>query len=135
MSVERPVIGYTLGDQAGIGPEVIRAALEPLPNSAEYRLMGKEVPCTPGCPTEDTAKAAQEHLELAAEALRSGSIDAVVTAPICKEALHRLGFNYPGQTEFFADRLGSGLSAPIEAIGSAPVFAIGRMLPRISSKV
>lgn len=106
MSVERPVIGYTLGDQAGIGPEVIRAALEILPNSAEYRLMGKEVPCTPGCPTEDTAKAALEHLELAAEALRSGSIDAVVTAPICKEALHRLGFNYPGQTEFFADRLG-----------------------------
>lgn len=106
MSVERPVIGYTLGDQAGIGPEVIRAALETLPNSAEYRLMGKEVPCTPGCPTEDTAKAALEHLELAAEALRSGSIDAVVTAPICKEALHRLGFNYPGQTEFFADRLG-----------------------------
>lgn len=106
MSVERPVIGYTLGDQAGIGPEVIRAALETLPNSVEYRLMGKEVPCTPGCPTEDTAKAALEHLELAAEALRSGSIDAVVTAPICKEALHRLGFNYPGQTEFFADRLG-----------------------------
>ncbi|MBQ8480846.1 MAG: 4-hydroxythreonine-4-phosphate dehydrogenase PdxA [Akkermansia sp.] len=106
MSVERPVIGYTLGDQAGIGPEVIRAALETLPDSAEYRLMGKEVPCTPGCPTEDTAKAALEHLELAAEALRSGSIDAVVTAPICKEALHRLGFNYPGQTEFFADRLG-----------------------------
>ena len=106
MSEERPVIGYTLGDQAGIGPEVIRAALETLPNSAEYRQMGKEVPCTPGCPTEDTAKAALEHLELAAEALRSGSIDAVVTAPICKEALHRLGFNYPGQTEFFADRLG-----------------------------
>lgn len=105
MSVEHPVIGYTLGDQAGIGPEVVRAALATLPGSAEYRLMGKEIPCTPGCPTEDTAKAALEHLELAAEALRSGSIDAVVTAPICKEALHRLGFNYPGQTEFFADRL------------------------------
>lgn len=106
MSVECPVIGYTLGDQAGIGPEVIRAALNTVPDSAEYRLMGQEIPCTPGCPTEDTAKAALEHLELAAEALRSGSIDAVVTAPICKEALHRQGFNYPGQTEFFADRLG-----------------------------
>ena len=106
MIVERPVIGYTLGDQAGIGPEVIQAALRALPENAEYRLIGKTIPCTPGCPTEDTAGAALEHLELAAEALRTGSIDAVVTAPICKEALHRLGFNYPGQTEFFADRLG-----------------------------
>ena len=28
MRIEQPVIGYTLGDQAGIGPEVIRAALK-----------------------------------------------------------------------------------------------------------
>lgn len=47
-----------------------------------------------------------EHLEQAAAALKSGEIDAVVTAPICKENLHKVGFNYPGQTEFFADRLG-----------------------------
>ncbi|MBQ7022593.1 MAG: 4-hydroxythreonine-4-phosphate dehydrogenase PdxA [Akkermansia sp.] len=106
MSAERPIIGYTLGDQAGIGPEVIRAALAQAPAGAEYRLIGRQIPCTPGCPTEATAQAALEHLELAAEALRTGSIDAVVTAPICKEALHKLGFAYPGQTEFFADRLG-----------------------------
>ncbi len=106
MKTEKPVIGYTLGDQAGIGPEVIRAALRQVSSQAEYRLIGHEIPCTPGQPTEQTAQAALEHLEMAAEALRSGKIDAVVTAPICKEALHRLGFAYPGQTEFFADRLG-----------------------------
>ena len=106
MKTEKPVIGYTLGDQAGIGPEVVRAALQQVSPQAEYRLIGQEVPCTPGLPTERTAQAALEHLEMAAEALRSGKIDAVVTAPICKEALHRLGFAYPGQTEFFADRLG-----------------------------
>lgn len=106
MKTNRPVIGYTLGDQAGIGPEVIRAALAQAPSTAEYRLIGKEINCTPGCPTEATAQAALEHLELAATALREGLIDAVVTAPICKEALHRQGFAYPGQTEFFADRLG-----------------------------
>lgn len=104
--LQQPVIGYTLGDQAGIGPEVIRAALSRLPQQAEYRSMGKRIAATPGQPTEDTARAALEHLECAAEALRDGSIDAVVTAPICKEGLHRLGFHYPGQTEFFADRLG-----------------------------
>lgn len=106
MSIEHPVIGYTLGDQAGIGPEVVRAALKQAPAGAQYLQIGQTIPCTPGCPTEATAQAALEHLELAAEALRSGSIDAVVTAPICKEALHKLGFSYPGQTEFFADRLG-----------------------------
>ena len=28
--LQRPVIGYTLGDQAGIGPEIMRAALQAL---------------------------------------------------------------------------------------------------------
>lgn len=106
MSLESPVIGYTLGDQAGIGPEVIHAALQHVPQGAEYKLIGKAITCTAGCPTQDTAKAALEHLEQAAAALKSGEIDAVVTAPICKEALHRIGFHYPGQTEFFADRMG-----------------------------
>lgn len=101
-----PIIGYTLGDQAGIGPEVIAAALPQAPAHAHYRLIGKKINCTPGQPTEDTAKAALEHLELAAAALKTGEIDAVVTAPVCKEALHRIGFPFPGQTEFFADRMG-----------------------------
>lgn len=104
--LQKPVIGYTLGDQAGIGPEVIGAALPRLSQKAEYRPMGKRIAATPGQPTAETARAALEQLERAAEALRVGSIDAVVTAPICKEGLHRLGFHYPGQTEFFADRLG-----------------------------
>lgn len=100
-----PIIGYTLGDQAGIGPEVITAALQHAPAQAHYRLIGKRIKCTPGQPTDDTAKAAQEHLELAAAALKNGEIDAVVTAPVCKESLHRVGFSFPGQTEFFANRL------------------------------
>lgn len=105
MGIQTPIIGYTLGDQAGIGPEVIRAALKQAPTNAEYKLIGRHIACTAGQPTIDTAQAALEHLEAAAAALKSGEIDAVVTAPICKEALHRIGFNYPGQTEFFADRL------------------------------
>lgn len=106
MSLTSPVIGYTLGDQAGIGPEIISKALEVLPRGPEYRLIGRHLDCCPGRPTEATAQAAWDHLELAAEALREGSIDAVVTAPICKEGLHHLGFPFPGQTEFFANRLG-----------------------------
>lgn len=105
-ALTRPVIGYTLGDQAGIGPEVIRKALTALPDEAEYRLIGSEITSTPGCPTTATAQAAFEHLELAAAALKEGRIDAVVTAPVYKEGLHKVGFPFPGQTEFFANRLG-----------------------------
>lgn len=106
MSLTSPVIGYTLGDQAGIGPEIISKALEVLPRGPEYRLIGRRLDCCAGRPTEVTSQAAWDHLEQAAEALREGTIDAVVTAPICKEGLHRLGFPFPGQTEFFANRLG-----------------------------
>lgn len=104
--MEAPVIGYTLGDQAGVGPELMAQVLPQLPAGATYLPMGPTLPCTPGCPTDDTAKMALEHLERAAEALREGRIDAVVTAPVCKESLQRNGFPFPGQTEFFADRLG-----------------------------
>lgn len=105
--MHRPVIGYTLGDQAGIGPEIMRAALAAMAGEqAEFRPMGPAINATPGCPTRKTAQAALDQLEAAAAALKEGSIDAVVTAPVCKENLHSVGFNYPGQTEFFADRLG-----------------------------
>ncbi len=104
--LQAPVIGYTLGDQAGIGPETIASALPRLPQGAEYRLIGSRLDCRPGQPTEATARTALEHLELAAEALREGRIDAVVTAPVCKKGLHSVGFSFPGQTEFFAHRLG-----------------------------
>lgn len=103
----KPVIGYTLGDQSGIGPEVISAALASgeLPEDAEYRLIGKRVELPPGRPNAESAKHAFDHLEQAAHALREGTVDAVVTAPVCKETLHEAGFRWPGQTEFFAERL------------------------------
>ncbi len=104
----KPVIGYTLGDQSGIGPEVIAAALNSpdLPVTAEYRLIGKKVRVPQGRANKESAKYAFEHLEMAAEALKSGAIDAVVTAPVCKETLHEVGYRWPGQTEFFAERMG-----------------------------
>ena len=105
--MHRPVIGYTLGDQAGIGPEIMRAALAAMEGEqAVFRPMGSAIAATPGRPTQETAQAAFDQLEAAAAALKEGRIDAVVTAPVYKEGLHRVGFHFPGQTEFFADRLG-----------------------------
>lgn len=105
----KPVIGYTLGDQSGIGPEIIAAALASgeLPADADYRLIGGRVDVPVGRPNPDSANYAFEHLEQAAAALREGAIDAVVTAPVCKETLHGAGFRWPGQTEFFAERMGT----------------------------
>jgi 4-hydroxythreonine-4-phosphate dehydrogenase len=104
-------IGITRGDQAGIGPEVVEAALSSgqLPEQSEgyeYRMIGKVVDAVAGKPTRLTAQAALDALEESAELLKTGKIDAVVTAPVGKEGLHELGFHFPGQTEFFAERLG-----------------------------
>ena len=104
--LKHPTIGYTLGDQAGIGPEMMQLALREMGGQpVRFLCMGEHIPCTPGHPTPETAHAAWRQLEHAAEALRNGEIDAVVTAPVCKQSLKEVGFPYPGQTEFFADRL------------------------------
>lgn len=101
-------IGITLGDQAGIGPEVVDAAMHSgaLPDGVDIRIIGEKIDVTPGEPSIESARAALDALEQSVELLKSGRIDAVVTAPVGKEGLHELGFEFPGQTEFFAERLG-----------------------------
>ena len=103
-------IGITRGDQAGIGPEVVEAALSSgqLPEQSEGyedRMIGKVIDAVAGKPTRLTAQAALDALEESVELLKTGEIDAIVTAPVGKEGLHELGFHFPGQTEFFAERL------------------------------
>ena len=101
-------IGITLGDQAGIGPEIVDAALErlELPDGVQVRVLGKRLSgVVLGEPSIETAQAALDDLESAVALMKSGEIDAVVTAPVAKEGLHQVGFDFPGQTEFFAERL------------------------------
>ncbi|MFN2622514.1 MAG: 4-hydroxythreonine-4-phosphate dehydrogenase PdxA [Chthoniobacterales bacterium] len=102
-------VGITLGDQAGIGPEVIRAALASgrLPTDAEYSIIGSTIDCSLGQPTTKSAQAAFDALEEAAQLALDGKLDAVVTAPINKARMYEIGFRFPGQTEFFADRCGT----------------------------
>jgi 4-hydroxythreonine-4-phosphate dehydrogenase len=69
-------------------------------------LIGSTVGHIPGKPTDASARAAVEAMEEAARRLLAGEIQAVVTGPVCKHALHRVGFEFPGQTEFFAARSG-----------------------------
>ena len=101
-------VGITLGDQAGIGPEIVRAALASgcLPASAQYSIVGPRINSSLGHPTPETARAALEALEECARLALHGELDAVVTGPIHKAGMYEVGFKFPGQTEFFAARCG-----------------------------
>src|SRR6184192_202181 len=101
-------IGITLGDCAGIGPEIVDLALKSkqISDSAEYAVIGRQTDCKPGEPTIETARAAAAALEEAVTLARRGELDAVVTGPIHKARMYDVGFKFPGQTEFFAERCG-----------------------------
>ncbi|MCL2761242.1 MAG: 4-hydroxythreonine-4-phosphate dehydrogenase PdxA [Desulfuromonadales bacterium] len=55
-------------------------------------------------PTVETGKAVYQYITIAVDACLSGVADAMVTAPINKEALNSAGYNYPGHTELIAQR-------------------------------
>src|ERR1044071_192466 len=99
-------VGLTLGDPAGIGPEIVRAALSSgrLSQTAEHLIIGRPSACSLGQPTQQAAQAALDALEESAALALRGEIGAVVTGPIHKARMYEIGFRFPGQTEFFADR-------------------------------
>ena len=104
----KPRIGITLGDCAGIGPEIVDLALkcDRIAGCAEYKIVGKYPDCRPGHPTQKTARAAAAALEEAVTLARRGELDAIVTGPIHKARMYEVGFRFPGQTEFLAERCG-----------------------------
>ena len=108
MSTTKPRIGITLGDCAGIGPEIVELALKSgrVPESTEYVLLGRQPSCKPGVPTPETARAAAAALEEAVTLARRGELEAIVTGPVHKARMYEVGFRFPGQTEFFAERCG-----------------------------
>ena len=122
-------IALTCGDPAGVGPEVIaawlagersadyagpRAAvigprrwLDRLPAGGPRIAVGLEdYEATAGRPDGESALAAWAALERAASGCLEGEFSAVVTGPVSKEGLARIGWDFPGQTEFFAARWG-----------------------------
>jgi 4-hydroxythreonine-4-phosphate dehydrogenase len=126
------MIGITLGDPAGIGPEIVLKAL-PRFRDAPILLIGSQTVLEqtakklglrlgPGILRHDTGEdfefrfgkvqrkcgvVALNALETAVRLLRQGMLKGIVTAPVSKEALRLAGFEFPGQTEFLACRLGA----------------------------
>jgi len=57
-----------------------------------------------GVVTEAAGRVAMAAVSKATDLCIEGSVDAMVTAPISKEAIVRAGFNVPGHTEYIASR-------------------------------
>lgn len=138
--LKRPVIGITLGDAAGIGPEVTRAALSAgsLDPRFDYQIIGQCPLAIPGRPDAVTAVAAIESLEESVRLLKSGEIAAVVTAPVSKDLLAEQGFDFPGQTEFYALRFDTAdfqmcLTGPHLTVGLVTIHEPLRRVPDLLS--
>lgn len=57
-----------------------------------------------GVPTEESTKMAIDSLEAATEALMKGDIDVLVTAPINKDEMVKMGFKHAGHTGYFEEK-------------------------------
>lgn len=119
-------LALTCGDPAGVGPEIVAGwlaanrALAPdvavlgpalwlqtLDTAAQKIPVGLETfVATPGRPSGEGALVAWAAMERAASGCLRGEFAGVVTGPVSKEWLARIGYAFPGQTEFFAARWG-----------------------------
>ncbi len=127
---QKVLIAVTPGDPAGIGPEVVRKALaDPLLRDPErFRLVGDFTPVEGG-PTARSAGRALAAMEEAAALARRGEVAGVVTGPVCKHRLREIGFAFPGQTEFFADRWGAENFAMLLTGGAITVALVTAHIP------
>ncbi|MCU1367662.1 MAG: 4-hydroxythreonine-4-phosphate dehydrogenase PdxA [Ilumatobacteraceae bacterium] len=133
----RPIIAVTMGDPAGVGPEVVVKALaradvlascRPVVIGDSVRLAAAAELC--GVTLDRSAvdivdvgtvpadlpwgrvsplggDAAYRYIERAAAMALAGEVQAICTAPLNKEALHAAGHLFPGHTELLAHLTGT----------------------------
>ncbi|MDF7809518.1 4-hydroxythreonine-4-phosphate dehydrogenase PdxA [Pontiellaceae bacterium B12219] len=150
-------IGITIGDVNGIGPEVALKAIhtEPWPSDVEFIILGSEavvreqaesmgipvskqihfqslempVKWIPGTIAVDASRHAEEAIRTAVEQCLSGELDAMVTAPICKEGMHKAGIMIPGHTEYLAELTTTEKFGMMLMGGGLRVMLVTRHLP------
>ena len=169
----KPTLAITMGDPAGIGPEIIAKTLQ---DRETYRIcnpvvigdihamkMGLEVAKlslninpieTPneakyshgtidlinlhnidperiemGKPAAMTGAASAQYVIHAADLALVNKVDAIVTAPLNKEALHLGGYNYPGHTELLAEKSETKEFAMMLATGNLRVVHVTTHIP------
>jgi 4-hydroxythreonine-4-phosphate dehydrogenase len=167
MSANKP-LALTLGEPAGIGPDIALAAwtrrkelaLPPFYLAADRRFLearskrlGLKIPTVdvapaqaigafadalpvvdigvaataePGKPDDSSAAAAIASIRRAVDDVRAGRAAAVVTNPIAKSVLYRVGFKHPGHTEYLAELAVDGAQQPPRPVMMlwSPVLAV-----------
>ncbi|MAE70590.1 MAG: 4-hydroxythreonine-4-phosphate dehydrogenase [Gemmatimonadetes bacterium] len=128
------VIGVTLGDPGGIGPELAARVADDPPAGVSPLLFGTEAaleqgavragidaaaladrlrPCPGpsdvpvGEPSRAAGECALEAIRTAVECAQRREIAALVTAPICKASFALAGVDHPGHTELLAKLCGA----------------------------
>jgi 4-hydroxythreonine-4-phosphate dehydrogenase len=139
-----PRIALTMGDPAGVGPElclralaeesvravcapvvfgdvaVLRACAEktslPAPRADEVCDLAAIQPgdFIPGVINAATGRASFTYVERAIDAALAGEVAAITTAPLSKEALHLAGHRFPGHTEILAARTHAARSCMLQ---------------------
>lgn len=130
---KKPIIGITMGDPNGIGPEVIVKAISSneIQDLCEIVIFGdagiiekasdnsvtdlKIVECSnfrledlkPSTLDKKAGQASLDYIATAVNSALANEIDAIVTAPISKESTHLAGSKYPGHTEMLKDLTGA----------------------------
>ena len=106
----------TAVDSAGDAAAAFADALPVLgPQEADYR---------PGAPDDAGAALAMESLAEATRMALLGSASGVVTAPVAKAQLARIGFEFPGQTEFLALACGREPDAAVMMLAGPSLRAV-----------
>jgi 4-hydroxythreonine-4-phosphate dehydrogenase len=144
-----PRLAVTLGDPRGIGPEITaRALAETL--AADITLIGADdqIAAIPAARrisvgawnagsgasadharTLKAGRIAGHAVETAARLALTGEVDAIVTAPAHKHALHLAGFPWPGHTEWLAHLAGDVEVAMMLAAAELRVVLVTTHVP------
>ncbi len=138
-------VGITVGDPAGIGPEIARAAvLDPRVTAVCEPVLydaatDDGVPVVPGVLSAEAGRAAYDAVTRATADAMAGRIDAVTTGPIHKEAFALAGLPWRGHTELLAHLTGadevammfySSRLCVVLATVHVPLSAVPRLLTR-----
>lgn len=113
------VIIITTGDPKGIGPEVTKKALE---DPKIKRLANFFV-------IKANDKTGFFAIEKAVEILKKYQVDALVTAPVNKEAINKSGISFQGHTEYLAEATNTKKIAMMLCGGPLKVTTVTRHVP------
>jgi len=111
----KPRVAITVGDPAGIGPEIARKAADDprVRDVCEPVLYGPpaEARFTPGVLSAEAGRAAYDAICAATRDARAGRVAAIATAPVNKLAFAHAGLPWKGHTDLLAHLTGAPAAA------------------------